>query len=79
MFIVAAITATLFLGGWMPFHVANLPSLNRVMDLIPPVLWFAGKTGFLIFVIMWFRWTFPRMRVDQLMKLEWKILLPIGL
>jgi len=78
MFVVAAITATLFLGGWMPFHIGNFHSLNAIMDLVPPVIWFLGKTSFLIFVIMWFRWTFPRMRVDQLMKLEWKILLPIG-
>jgi NADH-quinone oxidoreductase subunit H len=78
MFVVAAITATLFLGGWMPFHIGNCHGLNAIMDLVPPVIWFLGKTSFLIFVIMWFRWTFPRMRVDQLMKLEWKILLPIG-
>lgn len=78
VFVAAAITATLFLGGWMPFHIGNIHGFNSIMDLIPPSLWFAGKTGFLIFVIMWFRWTFPRLRVDQLMKLEWKILLPIG-
>jgi len=79
MFVAAAVTATLFLGGWMPFHIGSFQAFNSIMDLIPPAIWFAGKTGFLIFVIMWFRWTFPRMRVDQLMKLEWKILLPIGL
>ncbi|MEI6970961.1 MAG: NADH-quinone oxidoreductase subunit NuoH [bacterium] len=78
MFVAAAITATLFLGGWMPFHIGGLHGFNAIMDIIPPVIWFLGKTGFLIFLIMWFRWTFPRLRVDQLMKLEWKILLPIG-
>lgn len=78
MFIVSAMAATLFLGGWMPFHVGGCDSFNAAMDLIPAGIWFAGKTGFLIFLIMWFRWTFPRLRVDQLMRLEWKILLPIG-
>ena len=78
MFVAAAVTATLFLGGWMPFHIGNIHAFNSIMDVIPPSVWFAGKTSFLIFVIMWFRWTFPRLRVDQLMKLEWKILLPIG-
>ncbi len=78
MFIVSAVCSTLFLGGWMPFHIGNLAGFNGIMDLIPPGLWFAGKTSFIIFLIMWFRWTFPRLRVDQLMKLEWKLLLPIG-
>ncbi len=78
MFIVSALAATLFLGGWMPFHIGGWTTFNNVMGLIPPSLWFAGKNLFVIFVIMWFRWTFPRLRVDQLMRLEWKILLPIG-
>ena len=79
MFIVSALAAVLFLGGWMPFHIGGFEALNKVMDLIPPVIWFFGKTGFVIFIIMWFRWTFPRLRVDQLMRLEWKFLLPVGL
>ena len=79
MFIVAALTSTLFLGGWMPFHIGGWEAFNHVMDLIPPCLWFIAKSSFIIFVIMWFRWTFPRLRVDQLMHLEWKVLLPIGL
>ncbi len=78
MFIVAALAATLFLGGWMPFHIGGLDSFNAVMDWIPPGLWFAGKTAFIIFLIMWVRWTFPRLRVDQLMRLEWKFLLPLS-
>ena len=78
MFVAAAMIVTLFLGGWMPFHIGNIQGFNAVMDLMPPSIWFAGKTGFMIFVIMWFRWSFPRLRVDQLMKLEWKVLLPIG-
>jgi NADH-quinone oxidoreductase subunit H len=79
IFIVCAIGATLFLGGWMPFHIGNWESFNHVMDYIPTFIWFFGKTFFLIFLIMWFRWTFPRLRVDQLLNLEWKYLLPISM
>ncbi len=78
LFIVSSMGATLFLGGWMPLHIGNLTFFNQVMDLIPPGLWFALKVSGFIFLSMWFRWTFPRLRVDQLMKLEWKVLLPIG-
>jgi NADH-quinone oxidoreductase subunit H len=79
IFIVCAIGATLFLGGWMPFHIGAWEGFNQVMDFIPSSIWFFGKTFFLIFVIMWFRWTFPRLRIDQLLHLEWKFLLPISL
>ncbi|MEO6228697.1 MAG: NADH-quinone oxidoreductase subunit NuoH [Ferruginibacter sp.] len=79
VFIVCAIGATLFLGGWMPFHIGNWTAFNHVMDYIPSSSWFFGKTFFLIFLIMWFRWTFPRLRIDQLLNLEWKYLLPISM
>ena len=79
VFIVCAIGATLFLGGWMPFHIGHWQAFNNVMDFIPSSIWFFGKTFFLIFVIMWFRWTFPRLRIDQLLTLEWKYLLPISM
>lgn len=79
VFIVCAIGATLFFGGWMPLHVGHWESFNRIMDHIPSSLWFFGKTFFLIFLIMWFRWTFPRLRIDQLLNLEWKYLLPISM
>ncbi len=79
IFIVCAIGATLFLGGWMPLHIGHWESFNHIMDYIPSSVWFMGKTFFLIFLIMWFRWTFPRLRVDQLLNLEWKYLLPISL
>jgi NADH-quinone oxidoreductase subunit H len=79
IFIVCAIGATLFLGGWMPFHIGNWSAFNHIMDFIPSSLWFFGKTFFLIFIIMWFRWTFPRLRIDQLLNLEWKYLLPISM
>ena len=79
MFVLCAMAATLFLGGWMPFHIGHWTTFNNVMDYIPSPLWFLGKTFFIIFIIMWFRWTFPRLRVDQLLDLEWKYLLPISM
>lgn len=79
MFIVAAVASTLFLGGWMPFHVGNWEAFNRIMDFVPPFFWFFGKTFFVIYLIMLFKWTFPRLRIDQLLTLEWKYLLPINL
>jgi len=65
LFLVSAIATTLFLGGW------NGP-------LLPSWLWFFIKSFFLVFVIMWFKWTFPRLRVDQLMGFAWKFLLPLA-
>jgi NADH-quinone oxidoreductase subunit H len=79
IFIVCAIGATLFFGGWMPLHIGHWQQFNHIMDFIPSSIWFFGKTFFLIFLIMWFRWTFPRLRVDQLLNLEWKYLLPISM
>ena len=79
IFIVCAIGATLFLGGWMPLHIGSWEGFNHLMDYIPSSIWFLGKTFALIFLIMWFRWTFPRLRIDQLLQLEWKYLLPISM
>jgi NADH-quinone oxidoreductase subunit H len=79
MFIVASIAATVFLGGWMPFHVGGWGGFNHIMDFIPPFVWYIGKTFFVIWLMMWFKWTFPRLRIDQLLTLEWKYLLPINL
>ena len=73
MFIIAAIGTTVFFGGWLsPFGITeSIPWLG--------VFWFIGKTFMLVFLMMWFRWTFPRLRVDQLLTLEWKYLLPLNL
>lgn len=79
MFIIAAIAATVFLGGWMPLHIPGWESFNQVMDYIPPVIWFFGKTAICVFLALWVRWSFPRLRIDQLLNLEWKILMPISL
>ena len=79
MFIVASVAATLFWGGWMPLHISGWDGFNQVMDYIPSLVWFLGKVAVMIFIIRWFKWTFPRLRIDQLLKLEWKYLLPINL
>ncbi|MBQ3554719.1 MAG: NADH-quinone oxidoreductase subunit NuoH [Bacteroidales bacterium] len=79
MFIVSGIASLLFLGGWMPLHIPGWEAFNTVMDYIPSVIWFFMKTAVIMFIIMWFKWTFPRLRIDQLIKFEWKYLLPIGL
>lgn len=79
MFIVAAIGATMFLGGWMPLHIGHWQEFNHIMDYIPSIVWFFGKTFVVIYLIMWFKWTFPRLRIDQLLNLEWKYLLPLSL
>ncbi len=79
MFIIAAIAATVFLGGWMPLHIPGWDGFNQIMDYIPSVVWFFGKAAFLVFLSLWVRWTFPRLRIDQLLNLEWKYLLPLNL
>jgi NADH-quinone oxidoreductase subunit H len=79
MFIIASIGATVFFGGWMPFHIGNWEAFNHIMDYIPSIVWYMGKVTVIIFIFMWFRWTFPRLRIDQLLTLEWKYLLPMNL
>jgi NADH-quinone oxidoreductase subunit H len=81
MFIIASIAATVFLGGWMPFHIPfdSFSGFNNVMDWINPFIWYFAKTAFVIWLMMWIKWTFPRLRIDQLLTLEWKYLLPINL
>ena len=79
MAVISMVAATVFLGGWLPFHIFNFHAFNNIMDFIPGWIWFFGKTFFIIFLMMWFRWTFPRLRIDQLLKLEWKYLLPLSI
>ena len=79
LFIVSGIASLLFLGGWMPLHISGWEGFNNIMDYIPSVIWFLGKSFFISFVIIWFKWSFPRVRIDQLLTLEWKYLMPIGL
>jgi NADH-quinone oxidoreductase subunit H len=72
MFIVTAVATTLFFGGWKsPPLLGFLP--------VPGVVWFFLKVYVLIFVIIWVRWTFPRLRFDQLMNFSWKVMIPVSL
>ena len=72
MLIVATVATTLFFGGWKPLpFLAFLP--------VPGLIWFFAKTYVLIFVVIWVRWTFPRLRFDQLMNFCWKIMIPVAL
>ncbi|MBP3298530.1 MAG: NADH-quinone oxidoreductase subunit NuoH [Muribaculaceae bacterium] len=79
LFIVSGICSLMFLGGWMPFHVSGWTGFNEIMDYIPGIVWFLGKAFFISFVIIWFKWTFPRIRIDQMLAFEWKYLMPIAL
>lgn len=72
MLIVTAVATTLFFGGWKsPPLLGFLP--------VPGVVWFFLKVYVLIFVIIWVRWTFPRLRFDQLMNFSWKVMIPVSL
>ena len=79
LFIVSSIAATIFLGGWMPLHIPGLDGFNQIMDYIPGFVWFFAKAFFIVWLLMWIKWTFPRLRIDQILTLEWKYLVPIGL
>jgi NADH-quinone oxidoreductase subunit H len=78
MFVVAAIATTMFLGGWNGPWIP-VPGLSReFVHGLFGLFWFQVKCYFLIFVMMWLRWTLARLRVDQLMGFAWKVLLPIA-
>ena len=70
MFAMSALITVIFLGGWLP-----LPFLG----FIPGAVWFAIKFSVVVYVLIWLRSTFPRVRADQLMEFGWKVLLPISL
>jgi len=79
LFIVSGVATLLFFGGWMPLHIPGWDAFNGIMDYIPSVVWFIGKAVALSGIIIWFKWTFPRLRIDQVLAMEWKYLMPIGL
>ncbi len=68
MVTVSVLAVLLFFGGW-----------NGPFSFVPPIIWFVAKVGFFIYLFMWFRFTFPRYRYDQLMTIGWKLLLPLSL
>jgi len=73
MILMAAMTSILFLGGWLP--IMDIAPFNW----IPGPIWLAAKIAFCLFIFLWVRATFPRYRYDQLMRLGWKVFLPISL
>jgi NADH-quinone oxidoreductase subunit H len=77
MIVVSAVATTLFLGGWLrPFP--NVRALD-VLDVVPGWAWFLGKTFLFLWVFLWVRATLPRYRYDQLMRLGWKVLIPLAI
>ena len=76
MILISALTAIFFLGGWLnPFQ--GVGGLELLTAWVPGMVWFLGKTVFFMFLFLWFRATFPRYRYDQIMRLGWKIFIPI--
>ncbi len=74
--LISALTATFFLGGWLsPFQ--GIPGLGDTFLGASSFFWFALKTSFFLFCFLWFRATFPRYRYDQIMRLGWKVFIPI--
>ena len=85
MIVTSAVAVTVFLGGWMLPGVTGTslfgvgPISNPTLHTFASILVFAGKIMALIYAYMWFRWTWPRYRYDQLMELGWKWMIPAGL
>ena len=78
LFVISGIASTVFLGGWAPLNI-GIEGFDNLMNLIPGFIWFFGKTFAVVWLLMWVRWTFPRLRIDQILKLEWKYLMPLSL
>jgi len=70
------LAAIMFLGGWLsPFQ--GIPLLEGLFAWVPGTAWLLAKTSFFLFLFLWFRATFPRYRYDQIMRLGWKVFIPI--
>lgn len=78
MILIAMLVALFFLGGWLsPFE--GVPLLGEVFAWVPGFVWLFFKAGIFLFIYLWIRATFPRYRYDQLMRLGWKVLIPVTL
>ena len=78
MILISALAAVMFLGGYLsPFQ--GVPVLDMLTDWIPGVFWFLIKIALFLFLFLWFRATFPRYRYDQIMRLGWKVFIPVTL
>ncbi|MBU1190476.1 MAG: NADH-quinone oxidoreductase subunit NuoH [Gammaproteobacteria bacterium] len=76
MIMIAALTALLFAGGWLsPFQ--GIPFLEAAFAWVPGIFWLLAKISFFLFFFLWFRATFPRYRYDQIMRLGWKVFIPL--
>ncbi|MCI0508312.1 MAG: NADH-quinone oxidoreductase subunit NuoH [Gammaproteobacteria bacterium] len=76
MILVAMLAALMFLGGWLsPFE--GIPGLETLFSWVPGIVWLLAKCAFFCFLYLWFRATFPRYRYDQIMRLGWKVFIPI--
>lgn len=78
LFVIAGLATAVFLGGWAPFNI-GVEGFDAVMNYIPGIVWFLAKTFVVVWLLMWIRWTFPRLRIDQILTLEWKYLMPLAL
>ncbi|MCI6551855.1 MAG: NADH-quinone oxidoreductase subunit NuoH [Prevotella sp.] len=78
LFVISGIASTVFLGGWAPVNI-GIEGFDALMNLIPGVVWFLAKVFVVVWLLMWIRWTYPRLRIDQILKLEWKYLMPLAL
>jgi len=76
MILIATLAALMFMGGWLsPFE--GIPVLEPMFQWVPGLIWLIAKTAFFLFFFLWFRATFPRYRYDQIMRLGWKVFIPI--
>jgi len=76
MILISVLTSIMFLGGWLsPFE--GIPLLGELFAPVPGIVWLLLKASFFLFLYLWFRATFPRYRYDQIMRLGWKVFIPI--